>query len=43
MDVMIFQFGCSGYIPIMFADEGQGHIVCCPDHPDVLAYPWTCG
>lgn len=43
MDAMIFQFGHEGYIPIMFGDGGQGQIVCCPDHPEVLAYPWTCG
>lgn len=43
MDVTIFQFGFEGFIPIMFGDEGQGHIVCCPEHPRVLAYPWTCG
>lgn len=43
MDFMIFQFGYEGHIPIMFGDGGQGHIVCCPEHPRVLAYPWSCG
>jgi len=43
MDVMVFQFGYAGYVPIMFGDGGQGQIVSCPDHPYVLAYPWTCG
>ncbi len=43
MDRMIFQFGYSGYIPVMFGDGGQGHIVCCPRHKQLLAYPWTCG
>lgn len=43
MDVTIFQFGHEGHIPIMFGDGGQGHVVCCPDHPHALAYPWTCG
>lgn len=43
MDFVIFQFGHEGYVPIMFGDGGQGHIVCCPDHPGVLAYPWSCG
>lgn len=43
MDFTIFQFGFGGFIPIMFGDGGQGHIACCPEHPRVLAYPWTCG
>lgn len=43
MDLMIFQFGYQGYIPIMFGDGGQGQIVACPEHPHILAYPWTCG
>jgi hypothetical protein len=42
MDFVIFQFGYKGYIPIMFGDAGQGNIVSCPQHPHVLAYPWTC-
>ena len=43
MDLMIFQFGHEGFIPVMFGDGGQGQLVCCPDHARVLAYPWTCG
>jgi hypothetical protein len=43
MDLVIFQFGYQGYIPIMFGDGGQGHIVTCPEHRNILAYPWTCG
>jgi hypothetical protein len=43
MDLMIFQFGYEGYIPIEFGDGGQGQIVACPEHPNNLAYPWTCG
>ena len=43
MDSIIFQFGYEGFIPIMFGDGGQGQIVCCPDHPTILAYPWSCG
>jgi hypothetical protein len=43
MDFNVFQFGYDGFIPIMFGDGGQGQIVCCPDHPGMLAYPWSCG
>lgn len=43
MDLVIFQVGCEGYIPIMFGDGGQGQIVTCREHRDHLAYPWTCG
>jgi uncharacterized protein YwqG len=43
MDKVLFQIGSDDNIPYMFGDDGQGHIVQCPNHRDVLAFPWTCG
>jgi hypothetical protein len=43
MDWQLFQFGGDGLVPVMFGDGGVGHLVCCRDHPHVMAYPWSCG
>lgn len=43
MDQVVFQIGSDDHLPYMFGDGGQGHIVQCPKHLNVLAFPWTCG
>lgn len=43
MDQTIFQLGSNDNMPFMWGDDGQGHIVQCPKHLDVVAFPWTCG
>jgi uncharacterized protein YwqG len=43
MDHMLFQFGYSGFVPVMFGDGGVGHILFCSQHPKNMAYVWQCG
>jgi hypothetical protein len=36
----IFQLESHQNLQYMFGDDGCGHITCCPDHPDELAFQW---
>ena len=36
------QLDSNDNVPHMFGDVGCGHIMQCPDHPDVLTFAWAC-
>src|SRR5262249_23750208 len=37
----VFQLESHQNLWYMFGDDGNGHITCCPDHPDELAFQWS--
>ena len=37
----VFQY-TGDELPFMLGDSGIGHITQCPDHPEVVAFGWTC-
>ena len=38
---LVFQLESDQNLHYMFGDDGCGHITCCPDHPDELAFQWS--
>lgn len=38
----VFQIGSEDNLPIMFGDDGIGHLTQCPEHHNVLAFAWAC-
>lgn len=37
----VFQLESCQNLQYMFGDDGCGHITCCPDHPEELAFQWS--
>jgi uncharacterized protein YbaR (Trm112 family) len=40
---ILFQIDSCCGVPVMLADDGRGWVSQCPQHPDVVAFSWTCG
>ena len=40
MDVMLFQFD-SQIIHCTFGEDGIGHLVACPQHPQSMTFMWN--
>jgi Domain of unknown function (DUF1963) len=38
---LVFQLESDQNVKWMFGDDGNGHITCCPDHPEELAFQWS--
>jgi uncharacterized protein YwqG len=38
---LVFQLESDQNLRYMFGDDGCGHITCCPDHPEELAFQWS--
>jgi hypothetical protein len=38
---LVFQLESDQNLRFMFGDDGCGHITCCPDHPEELAFQWS--
>jgi uncharacterized protein YwqG len=38
---LVFQLESDQNLRYMFGDDGCGHITCCPDHPEELAFLWS--
>jgi uncharacterized protein YwqG len=38
---LVFQLESDQNLQHMFGDDGCGHITCCPDHPEELAFQWS--
>lgn len=39
---MLVQIASEDNVPFMFGDVGVGHITQCPNHPQTLAFGWSC-
>jgi hypothetical protein len=37
----VFSLESNHNLQYMFGDDGCGHVTCCPDHPDELAFQWS--
>ena len=37
---LLVQIDSDGSLPFMFGDSGVGHVMQCPNHPDVLSFAW---